>query len=40
MWQVLNSDQFKQNTYKWEAGEEMNDNVNHIEKNDLLDNTV
>ena len=40
MWQALNSDQFKQNTYKWEAGKEMNDDVNHIEKNDLLDDTV
>ena len=40
MQQVLNSDQFKQNIYKWEAGKEMNDDVNHIEKNDLLDDTV
>ena len=40
MWQVLNSDQFKQNIYKWEADKEMNNNMNHIEKNDLLDDTV
>ena len=40
MWQALNSDQFKQNIYKWETDKEMNDNVNHIEKNDLLDDTV
>ena len=40
MQQVLNSDQFKQNIYKWETDKEMNDNVNHIEKNDLLDDTV
>ena len=40
MQQVLNSDQFKQNIYKQEADEEINDNMNHIEKNDLLDSTV
>ena len=40
MQQVLNSDQFKQNIYKQRADKEMNDNVNHIEKNDLLDDTV
>ena len=40
MQQALNSDQFKQNIYKWETDEEMNNNVNHIEKNDLLDDTV
>ena len=40
MQQMLNSDQFKQNIYKWETDEEMNNDVNHIKKNDLLDDTV